>query len=487
LARLDTETRQLQTFRKELFPSEGEKLNIPGIAVTDKYVYFTVVASAFSSGSVVRYNKGTSEWKKFIAADFGDTTQYARIDAMGICSLTDGAAFMEDKTLWKISNEENAKPSKIFTAAYNDSIGYNILCQGTNIFFVTSKSKFVYDGSSVRNFNTATDGIMEEAYTNRKNSTDFNKLFGDSSPGAFFQLLGSIDNNVYLATYTGFWEYNVAKNIFTPISLPEKSTFDSIGNFLFWPVEGTNKYVVGKQTCGMGCDEAKFFVCSYPGNQCESLRMSDEALQVVAPPETAVGMNFGWYGLLMDVVKEKTNIRFKTNILNKATDIILGTNLQWTVEKNPTEETSASSCANETVYSLSAGILNPGKNYCVGKEDGVTVGDYIYKFDQQLGAVKININTSAQATLIPKMAKADYVPFDNPDWSKPQLSRLVLYDNNIYYCTSRGLWIYDTQNDSWNLISVESGLPSNEVLNFVFAGNKLFVLTSAGITVMPKP
>lgn len=489
LARLDTETKQLQTFRNEIAPNEGEKLNVTGIAVTDKYVYFSVVASAFSSGSVARYNKETSEWKKFTAADLQDVTQYARVDAMGICNLSDGTAFVEDKTIWKIADEESAKPTKIFTATYNDSVEYNILCSGNNILFVTSKSKFVYDGEKVRNFDATTDLQLDLAYTNRKNSTDFKKLFGDSAPGAFYQLLGSIEDNVYIAAYTGFWVYNVSKDTLTQLYLPDKYAFDSLGNFIFWPVEGTDKFVVAQQSCGMGCDEPKFYTCSYPGNQCASLKISDEAMKVVAPSETAIGNNFGFYGLLMDGIKEKNGLKFRVNILNKATDVTLGADLQWTVEKitDPEKLKQVTSCANETSYSFGGGTLHADKTYCVGKEGGVTIGDYIYKFDYKTGPTKINKNTLAQAVLTPQMSPADYTPFDNPDWSKPQLNKLISFEKNVYYCTTRGLWNYDTEKDSWKLISTIDGLPSNEVQNFVFAGNKIFVLTPAGITVIAKP
>jgi len=493
LARLNTEDNKLETLRKELTSNEDERLNINSIAVTKNYAYFSIVASARSSGFIARYNKNNSSWAKYDALSFNDTTQYARVDAFGLCSTNNGIVFTEDKTLWTILDQENTKPLKIFTADFNDSINMDILCSGDSVLFNTSKSKLVYKNDKVGFFDSNSDEYLSKEFELRKNKTDFKKIFGENNPGAFFQMLGVIDDNVYLATYTGFWVYNVSSDKLTQITLPVKLSFNSTGSFIFWPVEGSNKFIISEQTCGMGCEKPLFYVCSYPNNQCQTLDLSTEANKLISPPETAIGEGYGYYGL-SDFEKTKDGLKFKVYVQNKVTGLILrAKDLQWIVETTQNAETGNNSnsqtCTNESSYKFSLNSLSVDKTYCVGKEKGILLGDYYYTFNQELGALRVNKNTNAQDVLSPKMTKADYTPFNDPAWDKPQLSKLISIENKVYYATNRGLWILDTSKDvlgtdAWSLVSIKDGLLANEILNFMYVGNKLFVLTPAGITLV---
>jgi hypothetical protein len=493
LARLNTENNQLETFRKELTPYPDEKINVSSIAITKNYVYFSIVASARSSGFIARYNKNNSNWDKFNALSFNDTTEYARVDAFGLCSVGNGIVFTEDKTLWTILDQENTKPLKIFTADFNDSINMDILCSGNSVLFNTLKSKLVYTDDKVRPFDSNLDSNLLKEYEIRKNKTDFTKVFGDNNPGAFFQMLGVIDDNVYLATFTGFWVYNAGSDKLTQITIPDKLSLDTMGSFIFWPVEGSNKYVLSEQTCGMGCEKPLFYVCTYPNNQCSALNLSSEANKLISPPETAIGEGYGYYGL-SDYEKTKDSLKFKVYILNKVTALTLNAkDLSWKVENEQSTGlgTGVTSllCTNESSYRFKLNNISSDWVYCIGKEKGVLVGDYYYTFNQELGAVRVNKNTSVQDVLSPKMTKADYTPFEDSAWDKPKLSKLVSVEGKVYYATNRGLWILDTSKDvlgtdSWSIVSIDNGLLSNDILNFIYVENKLFVLTSAGITLV---
>jgi hypothetical protein len=492
LARLDTENGRLETFREELSPYEGEKLSVPSMATTKDYVYFSIVASEYSSGFVARYNKVSSMWEKFDTSAFGDAGQYARIDAFGLCNVSDGIFLVEGKTLWKISDEEGAKPLRIFTASFNDGIEWNILCSKDSVLFNTYKNKLVYTDGKVRPFDSEADKKLLEEYETRKNKTDFKRVFGENNSGTFYQMLGVINDNVYLTTYTGLWVYSINLDKLTPITLPDKSTLDSMGNSIFWPIEGSNRYVVFEQTCGMGCETPMFYVCNYPNNQCQTLKLSPEVEEIIGPPETGVGEGFGYYGL-SDYEKGKDDLKFKvSDVQNNPINITLRAgDLQWVVEKvkdtDTTGEVVSQPCTNESTYKFVGNTLSADKVYCVGKEFSILVDNYYYKFDQDLAAVRLNKDTGTQDILFPKMTESDYTPFNEPGWGKPNLNRLVSYEGKVYFATSRGLWILDTSknaldSNSWDLVSIKNGLLSNEVRNFVYVGNKLFVLTPAGIT-----
>lgn len=489
LARLDTEANNLEIFRKEFAINENEKININSIAVTDDYVYFSVAASAYSSGSVTRYNKNTSEWNKYTAAEFGDNTQYARIDAMGMCNVNDGVFFTEDKSLWKISNLSETVPSKVFTAGFNDYIQFDILCSGNNVLFKTDKNTFVYEAEKVRSANKTTDSALMTQYDKRKEQSDYTVIFGDLFYGSFGKMLGVIDNNIYLSASKGFWVYNTTANKLTQIAIPTELGLDSMSDFVFWPIEKSNKFVIGEQTCGMGCAAPVFIVCEYPSNNCSKLAMPTEAVKLIGPEGTVGGGEFGYFGLITDYIKGKDKLVFKVNILNKTNWVVLdGKSLKWSVEENfKAEENSADTggefCVNDSSFLFKLGALTADKIYCVGKERSVNVGDYQYKFDQKSGALRVGKN-GAQEILNAPMSKAKYVPFNDQSWDNPQLNKLKALDKKVYYATNRGLWVFDTTAGTWNLLSVDDGLLSNDVLDFWITGNKMTVLTSAGVSLV---
>ena len=493
LARLNTEDNQLEVFSKELTSNESEKLNVTGIAVTNDYAYFSIVANAKSSGFIAKFSKTTSEWEKFDAASLGDITQYARVDAMGLCSINDGVFFTEDKTLWKISDNKEIKPLKVFTAAHNDFIDFNILCSGNLLMFKTQQNSLIYDGTKVRPTEQYADEKILKEFEMRKNKTDFKKVFGENAAGNFLQYLGVIDDNVYLATHTGFWVYNVGTNQLTKISMPDKLMFESLSNFIFWPIEGSTKYILAEQSCGMGCEKPRFYQCTYPNNQCITLNFSEEVMDIVGPPETAIGENFGYYGL-SNYEKNKDGLKFRVSAIGKSYDITLtASNLQWVVEKLKAfqDVNVTNSCTNDNSYKLINGTLTLDKTYCTANSEGILANGYYYNFNQSDGALRINESTKIRETLSPKMTEPKYIPFEDPDWQKPQLNRLVYVNGKIYYCTSRGLWVLDPSKNaldpnSWELFSIENGLLSNEVQYFADFENKLFVLTPAGITVTAK-
>lgn len=484
IARLNTQNNEIKSFKKEIAVSDVEKLNVGSIAVTKNYVYFSVLASAHSPGTVARYNKNNGEWKRITPADFGDNSQYARLDAFNLCNYNDDAVLVESKTLWKIPSTESTKPEKIFTAGYNDMIRYNFVCSEKGVLFETDTNTLVYDGNSVRALNESVDSQLHQKYLNNMKKDDFRKIFGDTYPGSFNKILGVVENNVVLAAVNGLWFYNTDKDTWGQVAIPETFNFDNLGTNIFWPILGTNKYVLGRQTCGMGCDSPKFFLCTYPNNECASIKIPDDVMKIVAPEETAIGMDFGYSDMFTYSSKEREILSFEvTNSSNKIFNITMDKNLKWTTEKSADESLNNNPlCVKEFSYLLKGNAFAVDKEYCTSGYDGVIAGDYIYKSEDKVGPVRINKDTKVQEKLSPKMTKPSYTPFDEPSWNDPVINKITALDKKIYFSTSRGLWILDTLNSSWKLVSIADGLTSNEVNDFGIAGSNTFVITPAGIT-----
>lgn len=82
------------------------------------------------------------------------------------------------------------------------------------------------------------------------------------------------------------------------------------------------------------------------------------------------------------------------------------------------------------------------------------------------------------------MSDAKYTPFGDSSWNKPQLNRLISSGDKVYYCTNRGLWIFDTKNSNWDLVSMSNGLLSNEVLDARVTSKGMVIITPAGISLL---
>ena len=488
LARLDTEFNKLDVYKQELISSADEKVNVNGISTSGDYVYFSVVASAHSRGEVVRFNKVSGVWDKFTPIEFGDTSQYARIDAFGMCNVSDGVVFIEEKTLWKISNFEKTVPQKLFTAGFNDNIQFNTLCSDGKVLFKTNKNILVYEANKVRQADEGKDSAILAEFQKRENQGNYKKIFGDNFYGAFGNALGTVDNNVFISAIGGYWILDTSAKKLTKISAPQVLLDNNISNFVFWPIDKSARYVIAEQSCGMGCSKPDFLICNYPSNTCEKMVIPQNVLELIGPEGIANENTYDYFNLLTDVVKEKGKLAFKINYNSKLSWAVLdGDELSWSVEKQFTPDKNSVEpsdfCPNDNYYSFRDGVFSYGENYCRANTEAVSVGNFVYKFDQNTGAYREDKN-SARENLNAPMSDAKYTPFGDSSWNKPQLNRLISSGDKVYYCTNRGLWIFDTKNSNWDLVSMSNGLLSNEVLDARVTSKGMVIITPAGISLL---
>ncbi|QQG41634.1 MAG: PQQ-binding-like beta-propeller repeat protein [Candidatus Woesebacteria bacterium] len=504
---LDPNKGTLTNYTSEL-DAEAEKRNVVNMLVTDKYVYFLEVASVYSSGAVIRFDKFGGTFKAFKPGDFGRTDQYARTDFNSISAFGNQVFVSDDKELFVIDENADASWRKI------EPPRSFIIKDLTTDFSVVRLLKntvsdgiLVYSGSKIYKFNPDTETTETLFDFGKENPNILYKSTGNilwfsvfnkadkfinvldltskqissyqlkDRPEAFGQVLALIDEEPVLDTNAGIYKYSLEQGKFISI-LYNLSGFN--GNFsmpLFQPIPGTTDVFIFRQVCGQGCEKPFSYIYNYADGTVKELSLPPPVVSSI----TSKGFGGGvFYNSLSPSWRDFKNGKIGFSYTDNGTDkyIVYDINTSgWSLATDiPTGAdkfvTNGVSFCNR-VYTYKTNGNKFGDDGCTGV---VTNGNLGWK-NVENKIVETDIASGNTKTLTPPVLEANYSPFDSV--SDPVFGKLIFAHSKLWITSNRGLISYDPQTGSYKLYGPSDGLLSKDVADFL-VGKNLWVVTNWG-------
>lgn len=497
----------LTNYTSEL-DAEAEKRNVVNMLVTDKYVYFLEVASVYSAGAVIRFDKSAGTFKAFKPESFGRTDQYARLDFNSIAVLGNQVFVSDDRELFAIDESDDALWKKI------ESPRSFILKDLATDFSVVRLLKntvsdgiLVHSGSKIYKYSPNTDttdvffdfgkdnpDILYKSTGNTLWFSIYNKTDNFISaldlitkqvssfqlkdrPESFGQVLALIDEEPVLDTNAGIYQYSFELDKFISI-LSTLSGFN--GNFsmpLFQPIPGTANIFIFRQVCGQGCEKPFSYIYNYADGAMKELSLSPPVISSITSKGFGgaifynslspswrdfkagkIGFNY------MDDGKEKYIVYdINADEWGLATDIPTGADKFMT--------NGVSFCNRVYTYKINGDKF--GIDDCTGV---VTNGSLSWKNNENQIAETDIVNGKTK-TLTPPVLEANYSPFESA--SKPVFGKLMFTHSKLWITSNRGLISYDPKTGVYKLYGPSEGLLSKDVTDFL-VGKNLWVVTNWG-------
>jgi len=497
----------LTNYRTEL-DNQAEKVDVVNALVTDKYVYFLEVASVYSSGAVIRYDKSAGTFKTFKPDSFGKTDQYARIDFNYVGNFG-GLVFVGDSnSIFEIDENGDDTWKKIespFEFVKQDTgLSYNVILHilqnsDTKGLLLSSENKIyrytpstgtterIYDfGKSYTDilFHNSGPKIWFNPPTNSGNWISFLDLNNlqvtnytlKDRPQAFGQVVALIDDEPIIDTSTGIYKYSIDQEKFVEF-LGGLSGFN--GNFqqpVFQPIPGTSEVFVFRQVCGQGCEKPVFDLYNYADGTSKELVLPS-TMVLLGSTNVPGGVSYSALTVVWrDLKSGKIGLSYEGEGAGKYM-VYDASSQEWsTLEKMPEGADNfdpATGVICNRVYTYKTNGNKFGSDGCTGQ---ATNGSISWKITENK-IVETDSTTGKSKTLTPPTLEADYTPFETI--SSPRFGKIMYVNGKLWVASDRGLISYDPAGASYKVYGPSEGLLSKDVTDYL-VGKYLWVVTNWG-------
>jgi hypothetical protein len=497
----------LTNYRTEL-DSQAEKVDVVNALVTDKYVYFLEVASVYSSGAVIRYDKSAGTFKTFKPDSFGKTDQYARIDFNyvgnfgGLVFVGDSNSIFEidengDDTWKKIESpfefvkQDTGLSDNVILHILQNSDTKGLLLSSENKIYrytpSTGTTERIYDfGKSYTDilFHNSGPKIWFNPPTNSGNWISFLDLNNlqvtnytlKDRPQAFGQVVALIDDEPIIDTSAGIYKYSIDQGKFVEF-LGGLSGFN--GNFqqpLFQPIPGTSEVFIFRQVCGQGCEKPAFDLYNYADGTSKELILPS-AISTLGSTQVPGGVIYDFFSLSWrNFANGKIGLSYSNNGIEKyiVYDINSG---EWSsatkIPEGVNKFDPAMGIICNRVYTYKTNGNKFSEDGCTGQATNRSLSWKIS--DNKI--IEVDQSTGKTKTLNPPVLEANYTPFDTVAY--PGFSKLMFAHSKLWIASNRGLISYDPNIESYKLYGPSEGLLSKDITNYL-VGKYLWVVTNMG-------
>lgn len=504
VSKLDTKTDTLTNYTTEL-NSTSEKRNISEVLVTSKYVYFLELASAYSAGAVIQYNKSTNSFKTFRPADFGRVDQYARLDFNTIAKYENNIFVSDNREVFKL-NEDGSSWEKIDSIVKFVNKDLNTTFSVLNLLknqdssgvLITSSNKIYSYNPTTNQISVFYDFGSSNTGVGIKYSSIDKKLWYDvynqgiswlsaldlttkqitsyplTRPKSFASVVSVIDDNVIVDTDNGLFKYDLESNVFTPIYKSVSYNGDlTLPGFL--PIPNTQEIFMYQQFCGQACEKPIINLYNYATGSIKEIVMPVNIMEL-GSSKIMGGISYAAFNLSWaDFANNKVGFSYTVDGVGKyiSYNLVSG---EWVEEANLSDSVERfDSLGSFCNRSYTFKVKNSFSEYGCSKT--VTNGDFVWSLEGGK-VVETNKQTGQVKTLVIPANEPHYTPFE---WnSNLAIKKITFTDNFLWVSTDRGLTRYNPIDQTYKLYSPTDGLLSINVNSFVVANDKIWVVTEWG-------
>lgn len=507
LAKYNTQTGQIINYTKEL-GANSTSWSVNRLLVTDRAIYATVTANAYSDGGVARWDKKTATWENWGPSAFLDNVnQYSRVDFFSLVQAGSKVLMADFSSKAKLYEADNAagaswaRLDQVSNEIMQDKTASIYLRSDQNTAWIVSsdslykylpeqqKAELVYpkftEGTNVLSGLNSIGQIQQISNNRLWISVDTGKqrpliswldLANFQSgqidlinrPIHFSGVVAVVDDQVIVQADGSLWSYNFKTGGFKKLPI---SDFVEGGARVFRPIPGSQKILIFVQNCGMGCDEPKFLLYDYQAGSVTPIELPTEIMgRLTINLEGA--KSYSW--VAWDTFDETTGqFVFTADLADQVLRLFLNSkDNSWKTEEEPKHDTppppEVSFC--NPNYSFASN----GKKFTTdGCVKGTVENSQFRWLINHLGYGQDELwqedkTTGEKIKLTPAATPPKYSPF--PDWKDPQIIRSMTYaQGSLWLGTNRGLAAYNPASAVWKLIGIGEGLPANDVANFVVA------------------
>lgn len=509
-------TGEIVNFRGEL-ADNSTGYGVREILVTPKAVYAAVSASSLSPGGIARFDKEKQTWERFGPEIFSKGGPYSRVDFFNLVKVKD-KIFVTDlgnetdmlwqaddklKTTWKPLEKVTAQLKK----SYKSSGIFRVdkVTGGNELNIIVSGNLFKYNpeteqltptySSQTKEDSLLTDISLLSVVRNGKIWTnpypylyyskdnkwlrwlDIDSLRNgwinlSRKPERFVGITTLINSEPIIIGDGTFWKYD--KSRFIKLIQSDLNLGGLDQQAVFQPVIDSNLVFIYSQSCGEGCREPKVILLNYNDLSSNSLKLS---------PDIEKKIKFNWgFSLLsfQKVYSERKEAVFAIGDLYSATEsaVLSLDSREWKIEPTHPSNISDSRIMCNTVYYFK----NVFSEFPCSKQ--LEINKYRYTLVQN-DLFEEDKYTGKKTKLELPATPPEYSPF--PDWPKTQnIQKVRIINDELWIGTDKGLVKYNAQAfRKWKLFSVEDGLVSNNIIDFVIDKTILWVLTEGGLSAIP--
>lgn len=490
VSRYNVATEKIDNFKTELADNTTQ-YSVSKVLVTPKSVYVTVLANAYSPGSLSRYDKETKTWERWGPSSFlSKIDQYSRVDFFYLAFSGDKVIVGETGRLWEGKDERGFSWKELSDVVSelkkNDPTGgsmFKPIGVKDGFEIISGDSHFIYDGKSVVKIPEAEQSVSTLIGGNKH----LLKLGGISlgeRPKLFEKMPAVIDDNPIFVSLADIVRYNSLLDKFEKILSSSETGGGFIGaggNFVFQPIKLSRNVFIFSQACGMGCGEPKFMLYDYAAGTKQIIELPTDVKKKFGFTDDKKD-NYGFLSLeYLGYDSDKNEFKFGFGETGGAVLKIDG--LAWTL-------------VSDIKKSLPNGvekICNPvylfeknGGKFSIPRCDE-KMEDDSFKFDVETFSEN-NIKTvtiwftdkrgSGRESLSIPTSESPYSPFG----SKPSynLREVGYFNGRLWVVSDRGLAVFDPGKSSWTLYDTSKGLVNNDVTDIAVNGGNLWAVTYWG-------
>lgn len=511
-------TEAIKTYTHELIDN-ATTFDVKRILVTDKSVYVTILANAYSPGGIARFDKEEQKWEKFGPASFLEKIdQYSRVDFLDLVQVGNYIYVSDNKNIWQTENKKGGQWKKIESISQQlkkDSPNYffsHIFSYNNLLYIITHETFSAY----LYAFNPQ-DNILKKIYPNfpvgsnilqNSNSPYLlvgNKLYFNKNwlswlnldtlqPGAltlkqrpteFKKLLAVVDNQLFFCADKKIWQYSPTENIFKQfVDIPCDSTSPDNPNFSFIPIANSNQIFHFYQECGMGCNKPMINLINYDDQSIKKIEIPEQILTPFNPLT-----NDDWASLSFKKhIEESNEIEFNFYSSDGIKKTIFNlNNFSWSQPEKIAESTNSlfqkSKIFCNPIYSYQ---LNGKKFNRLNCKNTLETHSSRFLWEEKemdnkptFKILEENKLTGEKKELfLPKGAPLPYSPFEN--FYSQKVNLLTTANESLIIATNTGLYFYYPKEKKWKILTIKEGLITNEVEDFITNGNIIWVINYWG-------
>lgn len=497
-ARVDLNTYEVTNYLADQF-GLGSSLNVPEIVVAENNVYLINVASIYSGGGIIKYSKKSKDFEIYKPSVFG---QKNRVDLFGMVSVDKYVVTSDLRDLFVFDDSMVGNPKKIDSGLFDEFVGkgkyrlVRIVGQNNNevVMYLSgddNKSYFVgYDpvtnkvrkmmdliGTGLGLPFAIRDGVMwlddDKGFVKNidlKTGTMVSVGLKDR-PVAFREFGAMINGLVYMLADSAIWSYDPSGGFVKNTNLFDGNNnyIDGVG-FAFQPIEGTDRIVIFRQVCGMGCEKPEMWVVNYPGFEITKVQFSDKVMA-----SQGVGMSdYGYYLLRFGGVSGgKVIINPDRSNPSKDRWIFDPISLTWMSEKmsdQPEDNKKTASCFEKYNF-VDGKFVKMECNAADGSKYSILIEKQLASLTEQNGEM---MTSNALPAMWPAYKPKSFEPFG---W---EIGDMKFDQRYVYIPTSKGLAVFDRQNKTFGAYGPKDGILANQVDKVLADENNMYLISNWG-------
>lgn len=497
-----TDTGEITNFREEL-ADYSISYSTREILVTPNAAYAIVGANSESPGGIARFDKEKRVWERFGPEIFSKSGPYARVDLFNLVKVENKIIVTdvgnEGDMLWQADDKFQTtwKPLENVITQLKKSYNKNSIFRIDKVIGVNELNIVVDD--NIFKYSPETEQLRKEVnisdisylapVRNGKiwikpskdnvwlSRFDANSLKEDEQiklsrkPERFDSVAAIINGEPILKGDGTLWRYD--KSGFVKLSQSLKD-LDYWTEMIFQPIINSNLVLIYSQSCGHGCGEPKFTLLNYNDRSLTPVELSLDL-------QKKIKFERGGFSLLsfQKLDSERKEATFNIGYSASESAVLNIDSKKWKIR--PIDSLASGESTTRTSCNP---LYNFDKVFSETPCTNLETDKYRYILEENK-LFEEKKSTGSKTKLEIPVTPPEYSPF--PDWDKTYnpINRVIMLDGKLWVGSERGLAVYNPEGfQKWKLFSVENGLVSNKVIDFVIDNKTMWVLTNGGVSLL---